>query len=144
MSRKHASPSSICHPSHLHQRILSLTPQQLLLWIRLHPACSTAVGRQQRMAHAWNSIGTWHGLLVPPGKGSMCSQAFLGVLCHLSQQHIRSAPRNSWQERSPDRKLCGVSVSKSSWAWLVPEPGTGLSVCVGGKRQPRGKPNKTA
>lgn len=99
MSRKHTSPSSICHPSHLHQRILSLAPQ-LLLWILLPPACSAAVGLQQRVAHAWNSVGAWHGLLIPPGKRSMCSQAFLGVLCHWSQQHIRSAPRNSWQEQS--------------------------------------------
>lgn len=102
---------------------------------------------QQRMAHAWHSIGTWHGLLMAPGKRSMCSQAFLGVPCLLSQQHIRSAPRNSWQEQSLDHKLWALPVSKSSWAWLVPELGTGLPVCVcgcGGEKQPRGKPNKTA
>lgn len=79
------------------------------------------------MAHAWNSIGgTWHGLPVPPGRRSVCSQAFLGVPCHFeSAAHVVSP-----EEFLAGAKLGAVPVSKSSWAWLVPEPGAGLSVCV--------------
>lgn len=98
----------------------------------LDPAlsCPTAAGPQQKMARACNSIRTWQGLLVPPGKRLMCSQTFLGFPCHSGQQRLRSAPRNSWQGQSPDPKLRDAPVSKSSWGWSVSEPGTGLSVCT--------------
>lgn len=125
-----SSLSSICHHSLLCQGIHSPTPQQLSLWIRLCPARSTAVGPLQKVARACNPIGTWQGLLIPPGKRLMCSQTFWGFLCHLGQQRLWSAPRNSWQGQSPDPKLRDAPVSRSSWVWSVSAPGTGLSACV--------------
>lgn len=125
LSGKHAStfPSVI---EHLCQSILRPTPQQLPLWIWLCRACSTATV----LAHACNIIGTWRGLLFPPGKRLMCSQTLLGFTCHLGQQRLRSAPRNSWQEQSLDPELCDAPVSKSSWVWSASKPGTGLSACM--------------
>lgn len=49
--------------------------------VRLCPACPTAARPQQKMAHVCNSIGTWQGLLLPPGKRLMCSQAFGVFFC---------------------------------------------------------------
>lgn len=82
MPRKHASPSSICHASLLHQRILILTPQQLLPWIRPHPACSTAVGWQQRD----------------------------GTCLEFNRRHLARPPRPSWQEIRVLPGISGCSV----------------------------------